>query len=360
MQEVLWPGVMSATTRAALILGSMALVAGGAVAYPGLHDRGEPADAAQTPRTASATVNRGDLVVSEEINGTLGYTGKHTIVTGSAGTLTSRASNGVIVSRGQELFSVNGRTVRLLYGSTPAYRTLSIGSKGRDVFQLESNLLALGYGSGWSADNTYTAYTATVVQRWQKDIGRTATGEVELGDVIFYKRAVRISGHASDVGATLSPGQAVLETTDDEIVVSIDLPVDKRPLARKGSRVKITLPGGRQVTGRIRSIGTVAQASAGGDDDTPTVKVIVSLDKPKDAEDLDAAPVKVRFESERRRNVLSVPVNALIALPSGEYAVIRFSDQRALTVKLGVFADGRVEVSGKGLREGIRVEVPAP
>ena len=68
------------------------------------------------------------------------------------------------------------------------------------------------------------------------------------------------------------------------------------------------------------------------------------------------------FESERRQDVLSVPVNALIALPKGGYGVVVVdgAGRRTVTVDLGVFTEGRVEVTSTELRPGMMVEVPAP
>ena len=55
-----------------------------------------------------------------------------------------------------------------------------------------------------------------------------------------------------------------------------------------------------------------------------------------------------------RENVLTVPVAALVALAEGGYGV-RSSRARAtryVAVETGMFAGGRVEVSGDGLAEG--------
>jgi multidrug efflux pump subunit AcrA (membrane-fusion protein) len=63
------------------------------------------------------------------------------------------------------------------------------------------------------------------------------------------------------------------------------------------------------------------------------------------------------------KNVLVVPVDALIALSGGGYAVEVDSggSRHLVPVTLGMFddAEGLVQVSGSGLREGQRVVVPA-
>ncbi|HET6750828.1 MAG TPA: hypothetical protein VFL71_16395, partial [Actinomycetes bacterium] len=109
----------------------------------------------------------------------------------------------------------------------------------------------------------------------------------------------------------------------------------------------------------------VATASGSGDDpasdSTSTVEVTVSLDRPKATGSLDQAPVEADITTETRKGVLAVPVNALLALAEGGYAVEldQGGARRLVGVTLGLFADGLVEVKGGGLAAGDRVVVPA-
>lgn len=69
----------------------------------------------------------------------------------------------------------------------------------------------------------------------------------------------------------------------------------------------------------------------------------------------------MRLKAESREDVLAVPVNALLAQQGGGYAVeVTGADgtTRRKPVTLGMFADGKVEVSGKGIKEGLDVGVP--
>ena len=70
--------------------------------------------------------------------------------------------------------------------------------------------------------------------------------------------------------------------------------------------------------------------------------------------------MQVSITERRDRNVLAVPVTALLALPGGGYAV-RLSDpaRRLIPVTTGLFDDatGVVEVTGRGLAAGQAVEV---
>jgi multidrug efflux pump subunit AcrA (membrane-fusion protein) len=101
--------------------------------------------------------------------------------------------------------------------------------------------------------------------------------------------------------------------------------------------------------------------SGGNDTTTTTVAVTVALDHPKETGALDQAPVDVDITTDTARNVLAVPVNALLALAEGGYAV-EVQDpggaRRLVAVRLGLFADSLVEVGGAGLRPGMKVVVP--
>jgi hypothetical protein len=75
---------------------------------------------------------------------------------------------------------------------------------------------------------------------------------------------------------------------------------------------------------------------------------------------LDAAPVDVDFISNKRADVLAVPVSALLALPKGGFGVqvVDAEGTRIVPVKTGMFAAGQVEISGQGVTEGAPVGVP--
>jgi multidrug efflux pump subunit AcrA (membrane-fusion protein) len=61
------------------------------------------------------------------------------------------------------------------------------------------------------------------------------------------------------------------------------------------------------------------------------------------------------------RDVLAVPVGALLALAQGGYAVAVESrgTRTLIAVTPGIFDGSLVEVTSSGLRPGMRVEVPS-
>jgi peptidoglycan hydrolase-like protein with peptidoglycan-binding domain len=315
--------------------------------------------------TATASIERRDLVLREEVDGTLGYADSRPLAASRPGTVTALPAEGSIVARGESLYSVNGRGVRLLYGKTPLWRRLAAGvDDGLDVRQLERNLAALGHDpGGMEVDDHFDADTASAIRAWQDAIGVPETGAVEVGDAVFLPSARRIGAIAIAPGAGLQPGLEVMATMGTAPIVAIDLDARRRALARVGASVRVELPSGRVVQGRIVAVGKVAETATTetGEPGTPTVEVTVALGRNADREGLDGAPVTVSLESDRARNVLAVPVEALLALRGGGYAVELVEDgaRRLVAARPGVFADGWVEVRGNGLREGATVVVPA-
>jgi hypothetical protein len=71
-------------------------------------------------------------------------------------------------------------------------------------------------------------------------------------------------------------------------------------------------------------------------------------------------PVQVAITIAAHPGVLLVPVTALLARPGGGYEV-RLASGEFVAVQLGLFdeASGTAEVSGPGLAEGQRVQVPS-
>ncbi|MBO0516735.1 peptidoglycan-binding protein, partial [Streptomyces beijiangensis] len=88
-----------------------------------------------------------------------------------------------------------------------------------------------------------------------------------------------------------------------------------------------------------------------------TLPVTVSIKDQKALGGLDSGPVTVDHIGKERKNVLTVPVAALVALAEGGYGVESRSGQ-FVAVKTGLFADGRVEVSGSAVSEGMKVRIP--
>lgn len=352
----------------AAVVGVLA-VGGGAAAATGLvRPDGKGATRARTALPpATAQVTRQTLVDTRTEAGTLGY-GSTTTVRGRLdGTVTALPAIGTTVARGQGLYWVDNAPVVLLYGGLPAYRELSPGTKGADVKQFEENLWALGY-RGFTVDDAYTASTGTAVKKWQGDLGLPKTGTVQLGRVVYAADPVRVDTHEAAVGDAQQPGGAVLTYTGTSRVVTVELDVARQHLAKKDGTVTLRLPDGRTVPGKITKTRTVIDLGTGdsgggnGSSDPKTkIEVSVTVDDEKAFAGLDDASIDVVFTASERRDVLTVPVAALLALAEGGYGVqvVDGDAARIVAVQTGLFAGGRVEVSGDGLAEGATVGMPS-
>ncbi|WP_425571460.1 efflux RND transporter periplasmic adaptor subunit [Phytohabitans rumicis] len=321
-------------------------------------DGGTPAHSALPPATAQVT--RQTLLDTQTETGDLGYGDTTKVASRLSGTLTGLPVPGSTVKRGQAIFRIDNAPVVLLYGKLPAYRALSTGAEGGDVKQFEQNLSALGY-DGFTVDDEYTASTASAVKQWQEDLGLTETGTVELGRVVYVAGAVRVDSYDAELGDAAQPGESVLSYTGSNRVVTVELDVEDQRLAKKGAAVTATLPDGKTAPGKITKVETVVQPAEGQNPATTKIEVTVAVTDAKALAALDAATVDVAFTASERKDVLTVPVAALLALAEGGYGVqvVDGGSARIAAVQTGLFASGRVEVTGDGLTEGATVGMPS-
>lgn len=309
---------------------------------------------------ATAKVTKQTLLDAQSESGSLGHGTTTTVKAALQGTLTSLAAADSVVPRGATLFRVDNHPVVLFYGTLPAWRTLAPGTTGDDVLELEQNLWALGY-RGFTVDTTYSASTAAAVKKWQGDLGLTKTGTVELGRVVYATGQVRVDALDANPGDVVGPGQAVLAYTGTDRVVAVELSIADARLGVKGAAVTVTLPDGSTASGKIATVTTVIKPAEGNQDATTKVDVTVSVDDQAKLTGLDQAAVTVDFTASKRENVLTVPVAALLALAEGGYGVqvVDGTGTHIVAVQTGLFASGRVEVTGDGLADGTVVGMPS-
>jgi peptidoglycan hydrolase-like protein with peptidoglycan-binding domain len=316
---------------------------------------------------ATATVERRDLVQHETVDGTLGYGSTQTLYAQGMGTVTALRKPGAVVERGQALYWLDGKQVTLMYGDVPMWRRLNASAPGgKDIRELERNLVELGYDPGGDieVDDDWDSATTAAVKRWQKDVGLEKTGSIEPGQIAFLPGARRIGQLKTSVGAVLQPGGEVVDTSSTRRIVDVDLDANKQSLVKAGDKVEVELPNGSTVDGWISSIGKVAESETDpqtGEQTDPTIPLTIVLARGAKAGSLDQAPVDVSIQKDRADNVLTVPVSALLALAEGGYAVEVVDaggGTHLVAVEPGLYADGIVEISGKGIKKGMKVVVP--
>ncbi len=322
---------------------------------------GSDASAAGNDAGATTQVARRDLVDRETFDGTLGYGDERTVTGALQGTVTDVADEGAARTRGQVLYRVDEQPVVLMYGATPAYRTMQEGDEGDDVRQLQRNLVALGHDPDGDidVDGDFGWATAAGVRRWQEALGVEETGRVDQGQVVFLPGPRRVGEVTGPVGTAARAGTPVMTTTSTARTVTVQLDARRQDLATRGDTQRVELPDGTTVDATITEVGTVATAAS--PDADPTVAVTLRLDPGTRVTALDEAPVDVAITTDRARDALSVPVTALLALAGGGYGLeVREADgTRIVTVEVGMFADGYVQVSGDGIDAGTEVVVPA-
>ena len=315
-------------------------------------------------------MQRQTLTQQITVSATLGYTGSYTVTGkgggvaghGGAATLTWLPNQGRVISQGGVLYRVNNhRPVFLLYGKVPAWRTLAKGMKGRDVSQLNHDLVTLGYGNradiaalGWDYFGWDTRYA---LKRLKAKLGiKGAVGNLPLGSAVFEPSALRVTTVSASLGgAATGP---IFTATGARQQVTIDLDTSESSEVKAGDTVSIALPNGTNTPGVITSIGKVATTNSSG---STTVTVEVRLKHQKAASGLNSAPVNVTITTISVRGVLVVPVGALLAQPGGGWAVEVAGPHghHLMRVTTGLFdsAAGKVQVSGAGLAAGQRVVV---
>jgi hypothetical protein len=325
--------------------------------------------------TSVATVSLEDITSQTEVSATLGYSGSYSVVNQAQGTITWLPSLGQVISQGQVFYDIDGSPVVLLYGSTPAYRSLSEGAtasavSGLDVEELNDDLVAMGYltrSEVGSDPSDFTSWTKTGVEKLQAAVALTQNGILAQGQVVFMPTGVRVTGFGANtvVGAATQPGSEILTGTSTGRVVTIDLDADQQGELASGDKVTITLPDGQTTPGTVTSVGTVATTPSGNGNSgsSPTITVLVTPDDPTATGNLDQAPVQVSITTGSAKDALVVPVDALLALAGGGYGLEVVSPKGAHAfepVSLGIFDDaaGVVQVSGPGVASGQHVVIP--
>lgn len=165
-------------------------------------------------------------------------------------------------------------------------------------------------------------------------------------------------------------------------VVDANVSLAQQDLAEKGREVTIQLPDGSTTPGTISSVGTPVERGAGNGQDSQAdgqgsqanqagpaagnkeriLPITVTPSDPEATSTLQEASVTVALPSQTRENVLTVPVNALLALTPTQFGVEIAREDGSFSqipVETGLFAAGRVEVSGDDLAEGQHVVVPS-
>ena len=307
-------------------------------------------------------VTKGDLIEQIRVQGKLGYAGQQTIGTELTGTVTHLPTVGAVIKPGKELFRINDQPVVLLAGDLPAWRSFGVSmSNGRDVTQLEQNLVDLGFFPH-TPDQKFTAATAKAVKAYQKSVGLKQTGALELGQAIFLPTEVRVQELKVAVGGAAAAETMIISNVASSLVGLIE--TGQVDLAPVDSQVTVLLPAGVEATGKVLSHGAAIEVD-GDSGPTRKIPVTVELDGEQENANADDVKVSILLSKTRASDVILVPTAALLAQPGGGFAVEVPAAGTAETgptttlvpVTLGAFANGLVEVTSGDLKPGDTVVV---
>src|SRR6056300_1157991 len=156
-----------------------------------------------------------------------------------------------------------------------------------------------------------------------------------------------------------------ISSTGVEVVFQID--ASDQDMVSVGDSVEVGLPSEERIKATISYIDPVVTQGQNGE----FIEVKLDISSTEEVKVYDQAPVDVFVTSEVSQDVLYVPVNALIALAEGGYALEIYNgesevgvfegvsgvDKTYVGIEIGVFTDGFVEVSGN-ISKGMIVVVP--
>ncbi|MBG6102823.1 MULTISPECIES: peptidoglycan-binding domain-containing protein [Micromonospora] len=359
------------TRRTAIVVATVTLViaVGAGVGVLALRRHADGDVASTPPSVATTTVTRADLSDTRSLNGTLGFGPERVVKGAGEGVVTRLPKVGDTVARGKPLYRVNDRPVPVLFGGTPLFRTLDKpGLVGSDVRIVWDNLTALGYHTGSQpsrgTDGTkigtgqavLTGSLVAAIKKWQKAVGLDPTGTIGVGQVAVLSGPARVSAVKALPGDPVA-GE-LLAVTEKVKLVTVPVGATEVGTITVGAAVVVALPDSSEIPAKVASI---SQTVRGGGPDggtgqgsPPTVDVLVAPTRAADVAKLDAAAVQVRFTTSVHKDVLAVPVGALVALREGGHA-LQLPDGGLVAVETGMFARGLVEISGTGVTEGLDV-----
>ena len=360
--------------RAFLAMGAAAVLAAGAGAGAFASKSG-PFAAKAKPTTstfngATDTITKGDLQGHTSVTGTLRYSDSRKFKSGFEGVLIQVPASGTVLTQGDVLYRTGTETAYLMRGSLPAWRSFEAGMEdGEDIRQLETALRDLGYFD-YEPDDHFSWATTSAIMKWQKELDMPQTGTIPLGRMVFAPGDLRVGTVTARVGDRIAADAELYDVTSTTQVVDANIKLSDQKLAVVGTTVTIKLPDAKTTTGTITSVGTPTEKSSGSgsgsgsgssDSKERVIPITVTLTDASATANFQEVSVTVDLPSQKREGVLSVPVGALLALSPDQYGIEIVAPDgttRKVAVSVGLFAGGRVEVSGEGVSEGQRVVVP--
>ncbi len=225
-------------------------------------------------------------------------------------------------------------------------------------------------------DDTLESYNEGVDRDAELAKAREELNELQLSSIsetfsptnaFASKTPIIVGSIINDLGSAVALNSPLYNISSVGIEVVFQVDATDQETVTLGKNVEIELPTDERVPTVITFIDQVVTQTQAGD----FIEVVLEVLNPEEVEAYDQAPVKVFLTTEVSENVLYVPVNALLALAEGGYALEVYEgvaegstfegesgvDTTYVAVEIGVFTDGFVEVIGN-IQEGQLVVVP--
>jgi peptidoglycan hydrolase-like protein with peptidoglycan-binding domain len=246
---------------------------------------------------------------------------------------------------------------------------------GPDIAELQSNLLALGFGQrfGLIADGHYSQADQRATAAFAQAAGLPTAGNVlAFGSVVFEPGPVLVIGHPAPLGSAVSGGTPVVQVVGTTPQVVAEVSFSNGSLVKVGIPASITLDRGHPpLAGSVSAVSSTPPVGAGSSPAAGTAQgagqgifVTIGLASPPSDLPLQGTQVAVQLQTNVLHDVFIVPVTALVALVEGGYA-LQVDDKNGrwhlIPVTVGAIdsVDDLAQVNGINLREGLRVEMPA-
>lgn len=352
-QKVLWGSL------------AVAVVAAGGFGATALLQPADQEPQAKLPAVGTVTVAAGNLTSETTARGKLQFASQVNVVATTSGVLTEIPATGTQLGAGSVVYRVDEKPVFMLSGAMPAWRDFTAGMEpGVDIEQLERNLQSFGYLSV-EPSQEFNWYTKWALHAWTDSVGLKPQQSLSKDQVLFSSQPLVVSKTEKQLGDRVAAGDTLFSATGSTKEVLALLGPAEAELSPVGTPVTIELPNGTSTTGKVTSIGAAEETKSDDPDAAAELllPVRVSLDDQVAAESLSLVSVKLSFGKVLREGVLTVPVDALVPVDQETFALelprsSPEAEREFLPVKVGAFASGSVEVSGKGVREGLEVTVP--
>lgn len=282
------------------------------------------------------------------------------IVSAVVGQVSSPAAAGTAVEHGTILYQVDDVPVVAVAAARsaddPVLEVLT--SATFTTLELEEALAAAGHDpdAEMTVDGSVTAATTAAIERWQQAVGLPVTGQYDPGYYLVIPGGQTIDGSVieEETSGALRP---ILTASNSELRVEIVVGVADADEFELDQSVSIELADETIVDGTVVEVGVVERSSQQAD---PTVTIVIEVLAGSDQE-LVEGNATVTTISEAIIGATAIPTRALVSLSEGGFAVeVVAADggTNLVSVELGAFDDGYVEVTDGNLSPGDNVVVP--